>query len=153
MNQLIRDFLSQKHIGVAGVSRNPRGSAANFVYRKLRASGYQVFAINPNASTVEGDPCYPDLRSIPAKVDAVLIATTPQVCEQIVRQCGNLGVRHVWMHRSLGTGSVSQEAVAFCRENQISVIAGGCPMMHCEPVDFGHKCMRWVLRLFGGLSG
>jgi hypothetical protein len=73
------------------------------------------------------------------------------VAERIVRECAAVGVSRVWMHRSFGTGSVSETAVKFCNENNITVIAGGCPMMFCEPVDFGHKCMRWILKWSGGL--
>ena len=151
MSSKIEDFLAQQHIAVAGVSRNPGGSAANLIYRKLRDSGRRVAAINPAAAQVEGDPSYPDLKSVPGRIDAVMIVTTPQACEGIVRQCMDLGVRRVWMHRSFGAGSVSRAAVRYCEENGISVIAGGCPMMFCEPVDFGHKCMRWLLRWTGGL--
>jgi hypothetical protein len=55
------------------------------------------------------------------------------------------------MHRSFGTGSLSQEAVTLCKDNSISVIAGACPMMFLEPVDVGHKCIRWMLKISGGL--
>jgi hypothetical protein len=151
MKSRIEDFLAQKRIAVAGVSRNPQGEAANIIYRKLRDSGYQVFPINPNAEAVEGDRCYPNLKSTPEKVDAVVIATRPGVAEEIVQECAQIGVSRVWMHRSFGTGSVSEAATKFCRDNNITVIPGGCPMMFCQPVDFGHKCMRWILNLTGGL--
>lgn len=151
MNPNIENFLAQKRIAVAGVSRNPDGAVANFIYRKLRDTGYEVFPINPNAESVEGDHCYADLKSIPQPVDGVFIATTPQAAEQIVRECAAAGVSRVWMHRSFGTGSVSDAAVKFCDENKITVIAGGCPMMFCQPVDFGHKCMRWILKWSGSL--
>jgi hypothetical protein len=36
-------------------------------------------------------------------------------------------------------------------QKNLSIVPAGCPMMFCEPVDFGHKCMRWVLNLTGGL--
>ena len=150
MNEAVETFLAQKRIAVAGVSRN-KSEAANIVYRKLRASGYEVFPVNPNAQTVEGDNCYPDLGSVPGGVDGVVIATHPAVTEQVVRECADLGVSRVWMHRSFGQGSVSESAVDYCREKEIEVIAGGCPMMFCRPVDFGHKCMRWVLSVTGGL--
>jgi predicted CoA-binding protein len=140
MKEAVEAFLAQKRIAVAGVSRN-KNEAANTVYRKLRASGYEVFAVNPNA----------DLRSVPGGVDGVVIATRPDVTEQVVRECAELGVPRVWMHRSFGEGSVSEDAVEYCREKGIDVIAGGCPMMFCRPVDFGHKCMRWILDLTGGL--
>jgi predicted CoA-binding protein len=80
-----------------------------------------------------------------------VVATAPQATEAVVRECAELGIGRVWMHRSFGEGSVSDSAVAFCRENNIEVIPGGCPMMFCEPVDFGHKCIRWWLNLTGGL--
>jgi predicted CoA-binding protein len=152
LQQKVDDFLAQKRIAVAGVSRNAESpEAANLIYRKLRDAGYQVFPINPNVETVEDVPCYPNLQAVPDSVDAVVIGTRPEVAEQIVRECAALGISRVWMHRSFGQGSVSDEAAKFCEENDITVIPGGCPMMFCEPVDFGHKCIRWMLGLFGGL--
>lgn len=152
-NEIIDDFLAQKRIAVAGVSRQSKNTA-NFIYRKLRNAGYEMAAINPNAKTVEGDPCYPDVQSVPEKVDGVVIVTRPEVSEAIVHQCAEAGVARVWMHRSLGNqaSSVSKAAVQFCREHGIQVIAGGCPMMFCEPVDFGHKCIRWIAQLTGGVE-
>ncbi len=150
MEKAVEAFLAQKRIAVAGVSRN-KNEAANVVYRKLRASGYEVFPVNPNAETVEGDDCYPDLKSVPGGVDGVVIATRPAVTEEVVRECADLGVPRVWMHRSFGQGSVSENAVDYCREKGIEVIPGGCPMMFCRPVDLGHKCMRWILSVTGGL--
>lgn len=150
LEETVGDFLAQKRIAVAGVSRSGR-EAANLIYRKLRSRGYLVFAINPNSEEVEGDICYPDLKSIPGGVDGIVIATHPKVTDQIVRECAELGISRMWIHRSFGNGSVSEAAVDFCRENNLTVIPGGCPMMYCEPVDIGHKCMRWVLNLTGGL--
>jgi len=150
LDALVKDFLAQKRIAVAGVSRDTN-QAANTVYKKLRGAGYQVFALNPNAQEVEGDACYPDLKALPEKADGIVISTPPEAADQIVRQCAEVGISRVWLHRSFGEGSVSPTAVKFCEENNISVIAGGCPMMFCKPVDFGHTCMRWALRLTGGL--
>jgi uncharacterized protein len=145
------DFLAQKRIAVAGVSRGDRNAPANVIYRKLRDSGYEVFALNPNAAAVENDPCYANLRALPQAVDAVVVATAPEMSAEVVRDCAQAGVSRVWLHRSFGGGSVSRQAVDFCREHQMSVIAGGCPMMFCQPVDWGHRCMRWVLAATAGL--
>jgi hypothetical protein len=62
-------------------------------------------------------------------------------------------VPRVWLHQSIGTkgSSVSPAAVDYCRQHDIKVIAGGCPMMYGDGVDFGHKCMRFVLGLQGKL--
>lgn len=84
---LAKDFLAQRRIAVVGVSGDGAGHGANAVYLRLRERGYAVFAVNPNAKTVEGDPSYPDLRSIPDGVDAVVIGTAPQRAEAIVRDC------------------------------------------------------------------
>jgi len=149
----IRDFLAQKRIAVAGVSRDNRHHpAANLIFRRLKKMGHEVFPINPNMTMFEGDRCYPDLRSIPGGVGAVVIVTRPEVTERIVRECADAGVRHIWMHQSARkTSSVWPGAVEYCREHDISVIPGACPMMYGDGVDFGHLCMRWVLKLTGGL--
>lgn len=149
--QAAAEFLSHKRIAVAGVSRTPAGHGANIVYKRLRDRGYEVFAVNPNADEVEGDPCYHDLRSIPGGVDAVVIGTAPEAAASVARECRELGITRVWMHRGPGSGSVSDEAVGYCREHGITAIAGGCPLMYSPTSDFGHVCIRWVMGLTGGL--
>ena len=104
-----------------------------------------------SAKELEGDRCYPDLGSISEALDGVVIATHPKATLDVVRECADVGVKRVWMHRSFGQGSVSKGAVDFCRENGIACIDGGCPMMYCPPVDMAHRCMRWVLSVTGGL--
>jgi predicted CoA-binding protein len=140
----VATFLRGRRIAVAGVSRQP-GQAANAVFRKLRTAGYEVFPINPNASEVEGVRCYNGVGAVPGQLDGVVVATAPEFSIEIVRQCGDHGVRRVWFHRSFGTGSVSEEAVRECDAHGINCIVGGCPLMFCEPVDAGHRCMRrWL---------
>jgi len=148
----IDDFLAQKRIAVVGVSREPGGKhGGNVVYQRLRERGYEVFAVNPNADMVEGDPCFHDLASIPGGVDAVVIATTPAVAPSVARECKELGISRVWMHRSFGAGSVSKEAHELCRRNGIASIAGGCPLMYGPTSDSGHRFMKSILGLFGRL--
>jgi predicted CoA-binding protein len=150
LRQKVDDFLAQDCIAVAGVSRSG-GEAANLIYRKLKASGHRVFPINPRAGEVEGARCYASLKDVPEAVGGVVVCTPPAEAEALVRQCTELGVRRVWMHRAFGAGSVSPRAVELARAEGLSVIAGGCPMMFVEPVDVGHKCIRFVLRWTGGL--
>lgn len=145
----VHDFLAQKRIAVAGVSRdNSHHPVGNLIHRRLKSTGHEVFAVNPHMQSFEGDRCYTDLRSIPGGVDGVVIITRPEVTERIVHECSDAGVRRVWMHQSLRRGSsVSPQAVEYCRQHDISVIAGACPMMYGSGADFGHTCMRWLLRL------
>lgn len=149
----VLEFLGQKRIAVAGVSRdNSHHPVGNLIYRRLKRTGHDVYPVNPHMQTFEGDRCYPNLASIPDGVDGVVIATGPEITKQIVRDCSEAGVGRVWMHQSMAKGSsVSAEAVEYCRQHGISLIAGACPMMYGPGVDFGHACMRWMLGLTGGL--
>jgi predicted CoA-binding protein len=152
---LVQDFLAQKKIAVVGVS-DKRETGCNLGYRKFKEAGYDVFAVNPHLTRFDGAACYPDLKSIPEKPDAVFILANPQVTQQIVQQCIDLGVKRVWMHCMMGTKpgiaatttSVSPDAVEMCRANGITVIPGSCPNQFLNP-DFGHTMMRVMWRAFG----
>jgi uncharacterized protein len=146
--QTIKDaasaFLANKRVAVTGVSRTPKDHGSNNVYKRLRERGYEVFAVNPNADEVEGDPCYQDLKSIPDGVEAVVIGTRPEIAEDTMRECADLGIGYVWMHRGPGAGSVSDAATEYGRQRGITVIDGGCPLMFGPTADVGHKVMRLI---------
>jgi len=151
IKEVASEFLGSKRIAVTGVSRTPKSHGGNIVYQRLKQRGYEVYAVNPNAEEVEGDRCYPDLRSIPGGVDAVVIATRPEVAEETIRECAHLGIERVWMHRSFGAGSVSDTAAEYGREHGITVIDGGCPLMFDPAADPGHKVIRFVCSITGKL--
>ena len=158
IDELVKDFLAQKKIAVVGVS-DRRDTGCNLSYHRFKESGYTVFAVNPRIQEFEGAVCYPDLKSIPEVPDAVFILAKPAVTEQVVGECVDLGIKHVWMHCMLGTKpglaasmtSVSQEAVRLCQANGIAVIPGTCPNQFLKP-DFGHGMMRVMFRTFGLLK-
>ena len=155
IDNMVADFLAQKRIAVVGVS-DKRETGCNLAYNKFKENGYQVFPVNPRISEFDGVPCYPDLNSIPDKPDAVFILASPKVTDQIVQECVDLGIKHVWMHCMMGTRpglaqsmtSVSQDAVTMCRENDIQVIPGSCPNQFLNP-DFGHSMMRGLWGMLG----
>jgi predicted CoA-binding protein len=157
VDQLVKDFLAQKRIAVVGVS-DKRDTGCNQAYKNFKKNGYQVYAVNPRIAFFEGEACYPNLKSLPEKPDAVFILASPQVTDQIVNQCVELGVKHVWMHCMMGTKpglnagmtSVSQAAVDVCKANGIAVIPGACPNQYIG--DFGHAMMRGMWRLLGFMS-
>lgn len=148
----ISEFLAGRRLAVSGVSRDPR-QAANAIYRRLRDTGHEVVAINPNAREVEGVACYPDLAAVPGTVDGLLIASPAQASLDLVRQCAARGIARVWFHRSFGEGSVSEDAVRECEKQGVACIVGGCPLMYCKPVDPFHRCMRWILERRGRIRG
>jgi predicted CoA-binding protein len=150
LKEAAEQFLALNTIAVAGVSSTKK-DAANYIFEKLRNSGYHVFAINPKVTEIDGYPCYPSLSALPEKPEGVVIGTSPKVTMQIVKECAALGIKHAWIHKAVDNGSYSAEAEQYCRENGIHLIPGGCPMMFCQPVDFAHKCIKWVLGTFGKL--
>lgn len=143
------EFLAHRRVAVTGVSRTPGNHGSNVVYSRLKERGYDVFAVNPNAEQVEGDRCYPNLRSIPDGVEAVVIATRPERAQDTIRECEELGITQVWMHRSFGGGSVSKEAAQYGRDHGMTVIDGGCPLMFEPASDPGHRMMRWAFTVNG----
>ena len=145
------EFLAGKRVAVTGVSRTAEDHGSNVVYKRMRERGYEVFAVNPNADEVEGDRCYHDLRSIPGGVEGVVIGTRPEIAEETMRECAELGIGHVWMHRGPGAGSVSESAADYGRQQGIAVIDGGCPCMFGPTADCGHTMMRLVFTLVGNV--
>ena len=158
IDDLVQDFLSQKKIAVVGVS-DKRETGCNLSYKKFKEAGYQMYAVNPRIPAYDGATCYPDLKTIPEKPDAVFMLTNPRITEEVIRQCVDLGIKHVWMHCMMGTKpglapgitSVSQSAVEMCQANGIAVIPGSCPNQFLEP-DFAHSMMRGLWKLFGFLN-
>lgn len=157
VDSLVKDFLAQKKIAIVGVS-DKRDTGCNLAYKNFKKGGYQVYAVNPRITVFEGEACYPDLKTIPQKPDAVFILANPKVTDQIVQQCVDLGIKYVWMHCMMGVKpglaanmtSVSQEAVNVCKANGIAVIPGACPNQYIG--DFGHSMMRGMWRLFGFMN-
>lgn len=155
IDHLVENFLAQKSIAVVGVS-DQRETGCNMAYKRFKKAGYTVWPVNPRLTEFESAACYPDLKSIPERPGAVFILTKPKITDQIVEECIELGVEHVWMHCMLGTKpglvasmtSVSQDAVQMCREHGIHVIPGSCPNQFLKP-DFGHGLMRRLWRALG----
>lgn len=142
----VKDFLNQKTLAVVGVSRNGQ-KFGNTAYKELKAKGYRVIPINPQAEMIEGDPCYPSLGALPDPVDGVLIVVPPAETEKVVREAAAAGIPRVWMQQ----GAESQAAIQFCEEQGVSAVHGECILMFAEPTAFGHRLHRWVWGLLGKL--
>jgi len=144
--KIVEDFVAQKKIAVVGVSRK-KTKFGNAIYKELKQKGYSVFAINPHMNTFEGDVCYPDLLSLPEKIDAVIINVPPGQTEKVVREAKQAGINKVWLQQ----GSQSDEAVKFCEENGIDCVSNECILMFAQPSAFIHRAHRWVWSVLGKL--
>ncbi|MBI3950457.1 MAG: CoA-binding protein [Acidobacteria bacterium] len=142
----VEDFVAQQTLAVVGVSRGGK-KFGNLALKALKAKGYHVFPINPHAESIEGEQCYPTLKSLPERVDGVLIVVPPTETEQVVREAAAAGIRRIWMQQ----GAESEAAIRFCQENGLSVVHGECILMFARPVDSVHRLHRWIWGLLGKL--
>jgi len=146
--QQIDDFLALKRLAVVGVSRDPKAFSTQ-LWQELRQRRYEAVPVNPNADEIDGQRCYARVQDITPPVEGVLIMTTPAVTDQIVADCEEAGVRHVWIHRGLGGGSVSREAVEYCEAHGLDAVVGHCPYMFLPGTPFFHTVHAYGKKLTG----
>ena len=146
------EFLSRSRIAVVGASDDPKNFGRT-VYKELRKHGFDAVAVNPNASTVDGDRCYGNLAAVPGDVDGVIVMVQRDRAVDAVRECASRGVKRVWLFRGIGSpGAVSDEAIELSAAEGIEVIPGACPMMFLEPVAGVHKFHRAMRRMNHSLA-
>lgn len=124
LRTLIEQVLEQKKFAVTGVSRDPEKYGYR-VYKSLKAAGYTVFAINPNADTIDGDTCYPSLDNVPVRIDCLVTVTPPEITEIHVALAGHLKIPFVWMQ----PGSESTTAYNLARSNSMQIVSDGICIM------------------------
>jgi len=140
----IDEFLQQEKIAVVGVSRN-KDKFGNMIYRDLKAAGYKVMAVNPNADMVEGDRCYAGLGALPEKPDAVLLVIPSKQGIEIIEEAARTGVRHVWVQQGANSPEIDKRLV----ELDLVAVSGECIFMFLEPVKSVHAFHRFFRRIFG----
>lgn len=143
----VDEFIAQPALAVAGVSRNPQ-KFGNMAYRELKAKGYRVYPVHPQAETLEGDKAYPDFKSLPEPVGGAWINVSPEKSEQAVREAFAAGIKRVWIQQ----GAESEAALQFCRENDIAAVHGECILMFAGgSAAFPHSIHRWIWKVLGKL--
>ncbi len=143
-----REFLAQKRIAVVGISRDEKDFSRQ-VLRALVKAGYEVVPVNPALDVAEGKACFPHVQDVKPPVNAALLLTPPTQTEEVVRDCARAGVRYVWMHRGMGVGAASAEAVRYCDAHGISVVTDLCPFMALPETGFPHSLHAWARTRFG----
>jgi uncharacterized protein len=145
-------FLAQHRVAVVGAS-DEKQNFGGTILRALRDHGYDAVGVNPTTTTATGTRCWPDLASVPGPVDGVIVMVPAESSADVVRAAIARGVTQVWLFRGIGgRGAVSEEAVALCRENNVNVVEGACPLMFLEPVGFAHRMHRSVRRMRGAVE-
>ena len=144
--KMIDEFLAQKPVAVIGVSRDPQ-KFGYICFRDLKMRGFPVIPVNPNVNSIDGEECYPDLKSLPEKAAAALIVVPPEQTEKVIKEALECGIRYVWMQK----GSESVKAVEFCMNNGINLIHNECILMFAQPVESIHKFHRFFVKILGRL--
>lgn len=142
----IEDFYRQGPVAIVGVSRNKK-KFGRTVYAELKKKGIAVLPVNPNTDTIDGDKCYKDVASLPEDVKAMVVITPKNKTEEIVKQAGNKGIKHLWIQQMSDT----PEALEIARQQGMNLIHGRCIMMFSEPVAGMHKFHRGIMKFFGRL--
>ena len=144
--KLVEDFVSQNNIAVVGVSRN-KSKFGNYIYRELKKKNYRVFPVNPNLDLTDGDKCYPNLSSVPEKLDGVIINVSPPEALNVIKDANIEGIKRVWLQQ----GSQSDEAVKLCEHHNMDCVSNECIIMFAEPIEFMHRAHKWLWKVLGKL--
>lgn len=131
----LRRILKENHtIAVVGLSADwfrPSYFAAKY----MQEHGYRIIPVNPKYDEILGEKCYPDLKSIPEKVDIVDVFRKPQDCVPIAREAVEIGAKVLWLQ----IGVINDEAAGIAEAAGLDVV-----MDRCVKIEYA--------RLFGGLG-
>lgn len=142
--QSINEFLAQKNIAIAGVSRKKQ-KFGNAIYKELAKKGYTLYPINPNIETYEGKKCYPDIDSLPGEVSAIVLNTKPAITKNLIDQAENKGIKNIWLQQ----GSADKETLETIKTKDANIIGKQCVIMFAEPVKGIHGFHKWINNTFG----
>ncbi len=93
---LTETMLQKKIWAVIGANQN-RDKYGNKIYRRLKSRGYEVYPVNPGCDTIEGDPCYPDLTSLPKVPEVLNMVVSPKRGQSILTEASKLGIQYIWL--------------------------------------------------------
>jgi predicted CoA-binding protein len=143
MTSTYESFWESQSYAVVGHSANrpfPR-----LTYGKLKKLGKTVYAVDPSQKQVEGDPAYPDLDSLPGKIDGVIMEVPKEETKGWVEKAAALGVKDVWIHQNTDT----PEAVALAAQHGMRLRTGTCAVMYVNRGFSPHAILGFFRKLSG----
>jgi predicted CoA-binding protein len=141
--QSIQDFLAQKKIAVAGVSRK-KSKFGNALYNELKKKDYEVLAVNPNLEEYDGKKCYNSISELPDDVTALVINTKNEVTRELLIQATEKGIKHIWLQQ----GAANKELLADLPNGDTNIICKQCLLMFANPSGI-HGFHGWLKKAFG----
>jgi predicted CoA-binding protein len=122
-DELRKILKTARTVASVGVSANPE-KASYGIFQYLVAAGYHMIPVNPTTPQVMGRLSYPDLKSIPGKIDVVQVFRKPEDVPAVVEQAIQVGARIVWMQE----GIVNQQAAQQAEKAGLQVVMDRCMM-------------------------
>lgn len=150
MKDIIQEFLNDKKVAIVGAS-SKKDNFGRTLLLELGKKDYEVFPVNPKCGEVEGRPCVRTIKDLPDDVVSVILAVPPSLTDEIIDQCIGTPIKRVWMIRGVGKGAYTESAHELCRENNIKVVYGFCPMMFYG--EGMHKVHLWLRKTIGKVPG
>jgi len=142
----VHEFLSHRRLAMVGLSRDP-GSFSARLFTEMCRRGYDMVPVNPRAGMLLGRPCFARLQDIEPAVEGALLMTSPDTTRTVVHDCAEAGIPRLWMYRAGGEGAVDAQALHFCRELGIAVVAGECPLMFLPGAGILHSAHGLVRKI------
>jgi predicted CoA-binding protein len=124
-DQMMKDILlSARTIASVGLSSNME-KESYWIVSYLKEQGYRIIPVNPTADQILGEKAYPDLESIPEKIDVVQVFRRSEDVPPVVDSAIKIGAKVVWMQE----GIVNEEAAQKAREAGLQVVMDACMRM------------------------
>jgi predicted CoA-binding protein len=134
-----------QHSSFAFVGHTAKKGFPKLSFGALKRQGKKVFAVDPSVDQIEGEKTYADLRSLPEKVEAVVLEVPKEETLPLMKEAAEAGVKDVWIHMNRDT----PEALEFARQQGINVLTGTCAVMYADQSLSYHALHRWVNKLLG----
>ncbi len=135
----IEQFLKLKSFAIVGVSAKKK-KFGNEIMRQMIKRGFKIYPVHKTAGIIDGELCYPDLRSLPEKPEGVILVIPPIETIKVVREIAELGIKNVWMQQ----GAESSAAICHSSIHGINVVRGECVLMFLENMGFPHNVHKWI---------
>ena len=146
MHPQIENFISSKRVAVVGFSRSGK-KFGNMAGKELIKRGYEIYPVHPDAREIDGLTCYPNLKSLDGKADALLISIPPVNVPPVLEEAAQVGLKNIWLQQ----GSWSKEVQQTADRLGLPVVSKKCILMYAPPVTSVHKFHRTIQSIFGRL--
>lgn len=144
MDQNIQNFVDGKRIALVGASRKG-GKMGNTVLKELTERGYTISLVHPEAESIDGVKCHPNLQALAGQVDGVIVNVPPQQSLQVLKDAVQAGIKNIWLQM----GASSDEVKQVGQDLGLNLVVGKCILMYAGEVTSIHKVHRWFWKLIG----